>query len=104
MTPDTAAKRRQIHRTQKGRSNWNMNQDELPILTFSGVLLYFAGHPDIRDSISWLAAPHSDMHDIHCLVWLENPRFGSQGNRTRSTVLLTGTGESVRWQGNNLAT
>jgi hypothetical protein len=104
MTPDTAAKRRKIHWTQKGRSDSNMNQDELPIVTFSDVLLYFAGQSDIRDNISRLATSHSDMYDIHCLVWLEIPRFGSEGNRTWSTALLTGTGESVRWQGNNLVT
>ena len=104
MTPDTAAKRRKIHRTQKGRSDSNMNQDELPTVTFSDVLLYFAGQPDIRESISRLATPHSDMQDIHCLVWLEIPHFESWGNRTWSTALLTGTGESFRWQGNNLAT
>jgi len=82
MTPDTAAKRRKIHRTQKGRSDSNMNQDELPIVTFGDVFLYFAGQSNIRDSISRLATPQSDIHDVNCLVWLEIPPFGSQGNRT----------------------
>jgi len=52
MTPDTAPKRRKIHRTQKGRSDSNMNQDELPIVTFGDVFLHFAGQSDIYETAS----------------------------------------------------
>lgn len=61
MAPDTAAKRRKNHRTQKGGSDSNTNQDKLPIVTFGDVLVYFAGQSDIRGNISRLATPHSDM-------------------------------------------
>ena len=44
------------------------------------------------------------LYSTNCLVCLENPFFGNKENRTWSTALLTGTGESLRWQGNNLAT